>query len=234
MRRRGCCLLGSGSTTFSSQCKLWRPNHADFPPSGLTGAAAAQHDFDLVKGKCGMATWPTRLVVQRPRPQLAATSAHNGIFVDDPGGTFRFDGETAVITYDPALVEMRQQMLFTFAHELAHYALSGAETAPPGGEAFSELITDLAAAHLGFGLFGATCVIKSYTGTLAYMPEHMWYFATALYCELTAVPASLYEPHAAAWVKSGIRQNRAYLQANPQLLKGNQHQPPPLTSETPK
>jgi hypothetical protein len=201
---------------------LWLPSHKHFPQSGLSEDAAAQHDFDLIKGKCGMATWPTRLVRQRARPLLAATLAHDAVVANDPGGTFRIDGETAVITYDPALLQARQQLLFTFAHELAHYALTVADSSPPGGEAFSELITDLAAAHLGFGWFGATCVVKSYSGPLAYMPEHLWYFATALFCELAATPASDYDGYGPSWVKSAIRQNRAFLQANPTALRALQ------------
>jgi hypothetical protein len=198
---------------------LFLPITAHFPPNRLTGHAAAEHDFALVKGHCAMATWPTRLVAQRERPALKATWAHDYVAANDPGGSYYSpDGEIAVITYDPALLEMRAHLIYTFAHELSHYALSRATTPPPGGEPYMELCTDLAAAHLGFGLFGCTTVIKSYKGEMAYMPEHVWYFAAALFCELTNAQPNIYEAHATSWVRSGIRKNRAYLGANSHLI----------------
>jgi hypothetical protein len=44
-------------------------------------------------------------------------------------------------------------MIATFAHELGHYVMSTATTAPPGGWELHELHTDIAAVWLGFGLF---------------------------------------------------------------------------------
>jgi hypothetical protein len=194
------------------------PSRAHFPQTDLTGHAAAEHDFALVKSRCAMAQWPTRLVAQRDRPRLSATWAHDHVMALDPSGTYSSDGTMAVITYDPDLLQDRPQLIYTFAHELSHYALSVAPTPPPGGHDFQELCTDLAAAHLGFGLFGCNTVIKSYPGRDAYMPEHVWYFATALFCELTGTPSATYQPYAKPWVLSGIKKNRAYLAANPQLI----------------
>ena len=161
---------------------LWLPGRVHFPASAESGHAAALHDFTLVKRHCAMATWPARLVAQRQRPRLVATWAHDYVSTRDPSGTYSSDGTTAIITYDPDLLQHRPQLIYTLAHELAHYALSTAPTPPPGGDEFQELYTDLAAAHMGFGLFGCSTVIKSYQGALAYMPEHVWYFVTALFC----------------------------------------------------
>jgi hypothetical protein len=44
-------------------------------------------------------------------------------------------------------------MIATFAHELGHYLMSSAKSAPPGGWSLHELHTDLTAVHLGFGIF---------------------------------------------------------------------------------
>jgi hypothetical protein len=199
---------------------LWLPTAQHFPPPNAKGHDAALHDFQRVKSCCGMATWPTRLVAQRERPRLMQGFAHDPVFVDDPGGTFSRDmaEDVAVVTYDPELLQIRSTMIFVFAHELSHYALSEANTACPGGDDFMELTTDLGAAHLGFGLFGANCFAKQYGGTNAYMPEHMWSYVTALYCELVDVPAASVEAHAKPWVSSGVAKNRAYLRANPHIV----------------
>ena len=58
-----------------------------------------------------------------------------------------------VITYNPSLTDDIDAMIATFAHELGHYLMSTAKTAPPGGWELHELHTDLTAVYLGFGLF---------------------------------------------------------------------------------
>ena len=57
------------------------------------------------------------------------------------------------ITYNPALSDDPTALIATFAHELGHYLMSTARSDPPGGWELHELHTDLAAVHLGFGLF---------------------------------------------------------------------------------
>ena len=58
-----------------------------------------------------------------------------------------------MITYNPALADDTDALVATFAHELGHYLMSTAHTAPPGGWELHELHTDLAAVYLGFGIF---------------------------------------------------------------------------------
>ena len=76
-----------------------------------------------------------------------------------PCGTFSIEqsegGHFAVITYDPELENDQQALVATFAHELGHYLMATAASAPPGGWELQELHTDLAAVYLGFGIFMA-------------------------------------------------------------------------------
>src|SRR3712207_1292867 len=74
-----------------------------------------------------------------------------------PCGTFTLEGEDGaprvVISYNPSLADDPTAMIATLAHELGHYLMSTAGSAPPGGWELHELHTDLAAVYLGFGIF---------------------------------------------------------------------------------
>lgn len=135
------------------------PTLAFFPASRNKGDAKIADLFGRVKEAAGMADWPCEL--QRgegERPAHVGTGLllrHEG--ASPPCGTFEVrDGEggaKVVITWSPSLADDPTALIATFAHELGHYLMSTAETAPPGGWALHELHTDLAAVHLGFGIF---------------------------------------------------------------------------------
>ncbi len=66
------------------------------------------------------------------------------------------DGEYfALIRYNPKHLDDPSKLIATFAHELSHYLMSTAKTAPPGGWDIHELTTDLCSVYLGFGIFMA-------------------------------------------------------------------------------
>ncbi|MEA3041811.1 MAG: hypothetical protein QOC65_1300 [Sphingomonadales bacterium] len=130
-----------------------------FPPSPNKGAARVADLFGHVKSAAGMADWPCELQAGAgERPAHVGTGLllrHEG--AAPPCGTFQVTGDDGrpkvVITYNPSLGEDPTALIATFAHELAHYLMSTARTDPPGGWELHELHTDLAAVHLGFGLF---------------------------------------------------------------------------------
>jgi hypothetical protein len=135
------------------------PTPAWFPPSSRTGAARVADLFGHVRQAAGMADWPCELqagAAERPsHVGNALLLRHEG--ASPPCGTFRVDQadgtSRVVITYNPSLADDPTALIATFAHELGHYLMSTARSDPPGGWKLHELHTDLAAVHLGFGLF---------------------------------------------------------------------------------
>ncbi|HEX8654995.1 MAG TPA: hypothetical protein VF693_07220 [Allosphingosinicella sp.] len=131
-----------------------------FPPSAHKGHTRIADLFGHVKAAAGMADWACELQAGAgERPAHVGTGLllrHEG--AAPPCGTFQVTGEggrptVVVITYNPSLAEDPTALIATFAHELAHYLMSTAGSDPPGGWELHELHTDLAAVHLGFGLF---------------------------------------------------------------------------------
>jgi hypothetical protein len=135
------------------------PTPKHFPASSRQGHERIEDLFGHVRSAAGMADWPCALEAGRAdRPTRAGTALllrHHG--APAPCGTFRVAGESGaervVITYNPSLADDTTALIATFAHELAHYLMSSARTAPPGGWSLHELHTDLVAVGLGFGIF---------------------------------------------------------------------------------
>jgi hypothetical protein len=135
------------------------PTPAFFPPSRNNGDVRIADLFGHVKSAAGMDDWPCELRAgAAERPVHVGTGLllrHEG--ASPPCGTFEVDdgagGTRVVITYNPSLADDPTALIATFAHELGHYLMSSAETVPPGGWALHELHTDIAAVHLGFGIF---------------------------------------------------------------------------------
>jgi hypothetical protein len=135
------------------------PTPACFPPSSRSGHERIEDLFGHVRREAGMADWPCELEAGRSdRPTRAGNALllkHEGAAA--PCGTFRIAGdagaERVVISYNPAHAADTTGLIATFAHELAHYLMSTARSAPPGGWSLHELHTDLVAVGLGFGIF---------------------------------------------------------------------------------
>ena len=139
--------------------ELVLPTKDWFPSSAHKGHARIADLFGHVKAAAGMTDWPCEL-----QPGAGERPAHVGTGLllrhegaSPPCGTFQVIGEdgrpTVIITYNPSLVDDPTALIATFAHELGHYLMSTAQSDPPGGWELHELHTDLAAVHLGFGLF---------------------------------------------------------------------------------
>jgi hypothetical protein len=143
----------------AEQAALVLPTPEFFPaPAGGSGDRI-ETLFDHVRAAAGMADWPCELRAGREdRPIHAGNTLllrHEG--APPPCGTFQVQSAggppKVVITYNPSLAADSGAMVATFAHELGHYLMSSAATAPPGGWELHELHTDLAAVWLGFGIF---------------------------------------------------------------------------------
>ena len=134
-----------------------------FPASTSTGAARAAELLEQVQQGAAMAPaeWPVRLIFAGDELPCHVPVAQ-GVALYNPGqgvaGTFQTEaledgGWQAVITLSPVQLETEMGAIATLAHELAHYLLATVERPMPGGEDCHELLTDLTAVYLGFGIF---------------------------------------------------------------------------------
>lgn len=139
---------------------LATPDGACFPDSTLTGDARAEELLHQIMAIADIADWPVRLVMDDGEPELRAVSQMHAI-VPETGkamGTFAGvdDGKggwLAEIVASRQLLADEGALVATLAHEVAHYFLCGTERPMPGGEDCHELLTDLTAVFLGFGIF---------------------------------------------------------------------------------
>jgi hypothetical protein len=213
------------------RAQLLLPNNAHFPGTPLVEHERAGHVFGLVRQWAGLTERPLLLLAQEERPETVRGVGFGITETVDALGTYEPLGNAGVVTYDPDLVDEPAALIATLAHELAHDALAQSPTAPPGGEDLEELATDLAVAHMGFGLIAANTAFSfeqsadfNRQGWSAerrgYLSEATWCFACAVFAELHVVPVDAYERHAKPSVASQIAQNRAYLRANPAIIAG--------------
>ncbi|HMF43838.1 MAG TPA: hypothetical protein VKQ32_24355 [Polyangia bacterium] len=141
-----------------SKARLILPT-PDFFPIGGEGPDLAAGLLYQVKQHAGMDDWPVKLEEHEDDPsreELFGRIAMDGSDHGGAAGTFRGHGGaglTSIITYSPKLLTEPEKLVATLAHEIGHYLLHDAETAPPGGWEREEQATDVCAVFLGFGVF---------------------------------------------------------------------------------
>ena len=149
-----------GGVEAHRETMLVNPEGDYFADSVLTGEARGAELFAEVKAITGMEQWPTRLVARQSPKGSYQVNAQT--FVQPIGtgaaGTYQLlpadhGGWVAEIRYDIGLLADPGALVATFAHELGHYLLSTARHSFPGGEDMHELLTDLTAVFMGFGVF---------------------------------------------------------------------------------
>lgn len=209
---------------------LVAPTRAFFPPSEATGHARAQHIFDCVRTAMGMDDWNCLLEPFERRPAVQVSEFVIVPEVAAPAGTFRVEEGVVTISYASDLVGQPGQLVATFAHELAHYLVATIDEPWPGGPQAHELITELAVAYAGFGVFAANAAMDFAQHGDAfsqgwearrsgYFSERTWSFALAIFLCLKALPI---EAAADAKLKAGLvkttRNAMAFLNRKPGRL----------------
>lgn len=213
---------------------LATPDGACFPDSRLTGDARAAELLHQIMGIADIADWPVRLVMDDGEPELRAVSQMHALTPETGWalGTFQIvdDGAGGWLA---EIVASRQQLgdeaglVATLAHEVAHYLLSSSERPVPGGEDCHELLTDLAAVFLGFGIFlGNSARHSRHTqgelgtqyggwfvaGSQGYLSERALMTALAISETLAGrdpmVAAPYLKPHLASDLKDAVRYAR--------------------------
>lgn len=139
------------------ETQLVLPTREFFPQVLSDERQAVEATFAAIKQYAGMKDWYCELVAQAPDVETKVAPA---LMVQDAPhdalGTFSINSEDVIeISYNPAIVAQPMVLVSTLAHELAHYLTATATEAPPGGWENWELVTDIAATFMGFGVFMA-------------------------------------------------------------------------------
>ena len=143
-----------GGDDFYKNTPLVLPTKEFFPDLN-TKNFTPENLFKNVKKHASMSEWECELVEQEEDPERLLSP---GVLVQgdehSPLGTFSVnENDKVIITYNPK--SGSDQLVATFAHELAHYLTAGCEEEPPGGWDNWEFATDVAAVFLGYGIFMA-------------------------------------------------------------------------------
>lgn len=139
---------------------LATPDGDCFPGSRLSGDARARELLGQVMAIAGIGDWPVRLVMvdgERSHDRVSGTVAvtHVGRAA---AGTFQLvedgqGGRIAEIVASGDQLADESALVATLGHETAHYWMTASARAAPGGPDCEELLTDLTAVWLGFGIF---------------------------------------------------------------------------------
>lgn len=139
---------------------LATPDGACFPDSALRGDARAQELLAQVMQIAGIGEWPVRLVLVDGQASFLSVGGPAALVQAGrtAAGTFQLvaDGKggwVAEIVASRMQLEDEAALVATLGHETAHYWMTGSNRAAPGGTECEELLTDLTAVWLGFGIF---------------------------------------------------------------------------------
>jgi hypothetical protein len=195
------------------------PTRQFFPPTEKTGHARAQHIFDCVKRLARMPDWPCRLIAQPRRPELLVNDiAALKPITHSPAGTFGYDGNDVVITYEPSSIDDPGQLIATFAHELAHYLLLRWRDEVPGGKDLHEFTTDLLTVYMGFGVFGASAAFNFSSDSCGwrwsrhgYLSQRAWVLALAIFLKLRNEASETVKPFLKQHLLSELNDAMKYL-----------------------
>ncbi len=199
------------------------PTRQYFPPTDKTGHERAEFIFECVKHLARMPDWPCRLVAQPRRAELRVGDITTlKPITHAPAGTFGFEGNEVVITYQPADIDNPGVLIATLAHELAHYLLLRWRTDIPGGDDVHELTTDLLTVYMGFGVFGASTAFNfsQHQDVMSqgwqwsrhgYLNERAWVFGQAVFLELRGETAETVKPFLKAHLYSDLTEAIRYL-----------------------
>lgn len=190
----------------------------EFFPNVETKKFTPEEVFKDVKRHAVMEEWTCKLVEQEKDPERLLSP---GVLVqmDEPSplGTFSVSEDNeVVITYNPEAGS--DQLVATFAHELAHYLTSGCEEEPPGGWENWEFATDVAAVFLGFGIFMANTAFHfsqysdgEYQGWQmsrnGYLTEAELSYALAIFLKLKNIDPEIAEPYLDKSVRKHLRRS---------------------------
>ena len=157
----------------------------------------------------------------------------------DDDGPLEEAGTRHTILWRPDEAGAPWRLTLRFALELAAVKVGGARPKPPKSHGLEDCVVDIAAAYLGFGVFGADAAIarRLVPSTVAGAPipvrgvtgfiqearqtalrEQDWTFALALFLALKAAPIDPLLPFLKADLEAPLRRAAAYLKSKPEIV----------------
>ena len=224
-------LLGQFGRERLQQSNIVVPTRQFFPEHYDGSEVAARALFNRTCVFMGTDPASVELVFHQPthRPGLARSMVRSRL---DWAGQFQFGEGKNLVRVDVTILPQPESLLAIFAHELAHQLLLGAgricEHDPD-----HELVTDLATAFFGMGIFNANdSLVNHYRlnrrgdeiGALGYLTPTIWGYALALCAWLRNEE----KPAWTDWLRPAIRrifcQSLAYLvrTGDAQVVDGGQ------------
>lgn len=212
------------------------PSHSSIPRSGLQGHEHVSFVFDHVAKFMRIDSSSFRLEPQDApiNPTLGPLAVVQNV-PNDPAGTYKADGNSHVITYNPQTAKDLENLVATLAHELCHAILFSIPTAPPGEEESEEFATDLATVFFGFGIFGGNQSFRfeqfrdDATGSqgwstmrTGYLTQNEWGYALAVRAILTNDSVDSINRYASRGLAANFRKNFKHLSAHSGKLTGLQ------------
>src|SRR5688572_31655958 len=153
------------------------PTADSFPDAYDGSIAAVRALFERVCGYMNVELDRVRLAVMDESRGPALINENNDL-IPTAAGLYE-QGERHVIRLDRSQFNNPMDLVGTAAHELAHLRLMGEERVDPG-RFDNELLTDLTATWLGFGIFLANAprgdwkaIAGTWPGTAMTRPEYM-------------------------------------------------------------
>lgn len=205
-----------GPSRFANT-QLILPKPGYFKTEGDRGHDFAVRIFDQVKAYCGMGKWEADLVVDDNPLAIRLEISHAMVASQKHAlGTFGVAGNRVQISYVPELLQRPEQLIATFAHELAHYLLAMARSETRCADDEKEFLTDLTAVYLGFGVFLANARFNFEglangwrMGSSGYLPEADLIFALSIFIGMKQIDPSMalrcLKPHLAAMLRRSIQ-----------------------------
>lgn len=188
-----------GFGRYNASTSIVLPDLQYFPLKHQETHKWAVGTFDNVKSFMGMNDWPCRFYEDNNNSMMDELLG-NGVITSftDAAGTFGYDENGAIITYNKSILADSTKYIATMSHELSHYFLANFYHQVPGGKNVEEHATDLCAILKGFGVFFMNSYFSSsgfFSSSQGYLNEIQIAFNTAIFCSLKGLDPVLLKKH---------------------------------------
>ena len=203
--------------TFHHETQLILPNNDFYSGRVASIDEMAENIFTHTVNYAGMKNWPLRLLspnqaINSLLPQLTVTNALRGeqaqILINDQIPTIDF-------TFNPQQINQPQDLIASYAQQLATVLVMQQKVLPPGGQETIPQAIDVLACVMGFGVIFANTAYQFRGGCgscynpranrQAALPEHEMLYSLAIFCQLKAIPVKNVTPHLKSHLRSDFK-----------------------------
>ena len=199
---------------FQQESQLVLPNNDFYPGRVESVEEMASNIFSRTVSYSGMKNWPVQLVnpeqtVTTELPKLSVTSSLRGKsasvkIVDNHESSIN-------LTFNPSQLNQPQDLIATYAQQLASILVVQQRVLPPGGQELLPQAIDVLACFMGFGVIfsntayqfkgGCGSCYNPRANRQAALSESEMLYCLAVYCHLKGIVAKAVTPH----LKSHLR-----------------------------